>query len=384
MGSTSGATKRVGRSSGRRQGGWRRAALALLALGAAVSPAVSGGCVGGFDAPSEINGLRVLAVTIDGSSSPEQPEGGAPLSKSYANPGDEVTFSMTYYDGLGSAEEGQRPVQITWIGGCFDPVGDQYFACFSQIAERLGSGSAPDPAYFAQGPNLTEFKLKIPEDIVSQRPRPESGPYYGLAYVFFAACAGQLRPVDDQGTGKAGSFPFGCFDSDGRRLGADSFVPGYTQVYVFDDGRTNANPAINALLKDGEPMSENFDAIPKVPPCPITDDERRASGCGTQDPFADCTPVEIKVDVDPGVAEIDPDAKQKELTEVVWVNYYSDQGDFSPGIKLVNDAVQGYNDDHAVKWIPPAEPGVASIWAVVRDARGGASIIQRFIRVERP
>lgn len=377
MGSTSGVMKRK-RSSGRARRTWRRPVLAVLALSAVASPAVSGGCIGGFDAPSDVNALRVLAVELD---------------KPYAQPGDEVKFSMSYHDGLGTPEEGQRPVQITWIGGCFDPIGDQYFGCFQQFANPTGTGEgwldgcgvdlSQHPEYLAQGTNLTEYTLKIPDKIVSCRPPPASGPHYGLAYIFFAACAGELKRVDDQGTGAAGTFPFGCFDSiDGRRLGAESFVPGYTQVYVFGDGRTNKNPEIKDLTMDGERLSEDFEQIGRTSPCAVTDEERRSSGCGSQDPFTECTPVEINAVIDPGVGESDPDSKQEKLSEIVWVNYYADQGDLDRGIKLVNDAVQGYNDEHSVKWIPPSEPGVASIWAVVRDARGGTSVLRRFIRVE--
>ncbi len=48
----------------------------------------------------------------------------------------------------------------------------------------------------------------------------------------------------------------------------------------------------------------------------------------------------------------------------------------------MSDANKGYIGDHAVKWIPPAEPGVATITAVLRDARGGSSVVQRLVRVE--
>ena len=70
------------------------------------------------------------------------------------------------------------------------------------------------------------------------------------------------------------------------------------------------------------------------------------------------------------------------LTEAVWVDYYVDQGDLVQGIKLVNDAVKGFNDKREVTWIPPSEPGIANVWAVLHDARGGASVAQRLVRVE--
>ncbi|MCC6557741.1 MAG: hypothetical protein IT372_32720 [Polyangiaceae bacterium] len=345
--------------------------LALLALGA-LAPATGGGCVAGFDPPSLVNTLRIFAVTAD---SP------------YALPGQEVTFKMTYHDGYPGPEEGPRPVQIVWIGGCFDPPGDQYFACYEQLADLfkgIQAGAPPPSGYFAAGIGLDEFKITMPEDIVSRRPPPQTGPYYGIAYVFFAACAGQIGPVLDEG-GKAGSFPLGCFDADGRRLGSESFVPGYTQIYVFDDGRDNPNPELKGITLDGKELPEDFAEIPTVKRCDVSEEERREAGCGKQDPTSECTTYEIEAMVDPGVADIDEESTGKDgghLTEVVWVDYFADQGDLVSGVKLVNDAVEGYNDEHEVKWIPPDAPGVATIWAVLHDARGGSSVTQRFVRVE--
>jgi hypothetical protein len=94
---------------------------------------------------------------------------------------------------------------------------------------------------------------------------------------------------------------------------------------------------------------------------------------------------ELEAAVDPAtVAEADDatGAEGESLSEVVWVSYFSDLGDIQGGIKLVNDAVKGYNDEHEARWIPPAEPGLATVWAVIRDARGGSSVMQRSIRVE--
>jgi len=350
----------------------RRSILTVLALGALASPVIASGCQAQFDPPTLVNGLRLFAVDID---------------KPYAHPGDEVTFKMTYHDGYPSPEEGPRPVQILWLGGCFNPPGDEYFACYGQIAElfqQVASGGAPPAEYFAAGIGLDTFTMPIPEDILAGRPAPEVGPQYGLAYVFFAACAGNLRPVTDPG-GLAGSFPLGCFDAEGRRLGAESFVPGYTQVFVFGDGRENNIPVIQDLELDGESLPEDFAAIPTVPACPVTAEERRETGCAAPSVATECTSYELKAIVDPALADIDPDATSADggpLTEVIWVSYFADQGDITSGIKLVNDAVRGYNEAHEASWVPPAEPGVATVWAVLRDARGGSSVMRRFIRVE--
>lgn len=379
----------------------RRALLALLALGA-LSPAVGAGCAGGFDPPSVVDSLRVFTVTATGDG----------MGKSYANPGDEITFKMSYRDGYPDPEDGPRPVQIVWLGGCFNPPGDQYFSCYEQLAEsfaELASGSPAPPQNSCEpdceGPSCTaccqlgcgwpecpvcagsdqsEFHLKLPGDIVSSRPPPDTGPHYGIAYVFFAACAGEIKPVNDEG-GDAGAFPLGCFNPDGQRLGAESFVPGYTQIYAFEDGRPNQNPEIQGLTMNGKELPEDFAAIPTVQRCDLSEDDRRIRGCGKEDPFTTCTTYEIEVLVDPDVAELDLESTGQDgqpLTEVVWVDYFADQGNFEADIKLVNDAVEGFFDDREVKWIPPPEPGIATLWAVLHDARGGASVMQRLIRVE--
>lgn len=298
---------------------------------------------------------------------------------------------MTYHDGYEEVENaGARPILIMWLGGCFDPPSDQYFACYEQLGPLLQSidpANPPADGPFAFGIGLDKFTLKIPEDIISRRPPPELGPHYGIAYVFFAVCAGIVGPVLPDGTGRAPDFPLGCFDENGNRLGSESFTPGYTQIYSFADGRKNENPIIQAMLLNNEeiPGDEDFENIPTVKACPITDEDRRTPSCDNQADIADCQHYTLKALIDPEVAEIDPDATAQDggqLTETIWVSYFSDAGDLSPGIKLVNDPVNGFNPDVEVTFIPPNEPGITTVWAVLRDARGGSHIVRRFIRVE--
>src|SRR6185437_2024111 len=161
-----------------------------------------------------------------------------------AQPGDTVSFEMTYVDTFG-----RPPPTVLWVGGCYDPDGDEYYLCYPQL-EGGGLGN------IAKGAGLTTFSLTLPEDIITRRPKPTNGdPYYGLAYVFFAACEGTLTtqaPPDS--TGAAGAFPFACLDDQGNRLGADSFVAGYTQVYAFADGTTNHNPVVNGINFNGHTL----------------------------------------------------------------------------------------------------------------------------------
>jgi hypothetical protein len=347
----------------------RRLWLATLAL-AAVGASSASGCAASFDAPSKVNSLRILAVVPD---------------KPYAAAGEEITFTMEYVD----AVDQPRPVQIIWLGGCFDPPGDEYFGCYAQLAEvfqNLSGSFSPfcEPGLVSAGINCTEFKLTLPADIVTRRAAPEVGPHYGIAYVFFAACAGTFGVVPPEGTGTAGSFPLGCFDAEGKRLGAESFVPGYTQIYSFADGRTNTNPVSTGMNLDGAPIDEDFAEMPTVTACGISEDERRASGCGAEDPFSACTAYEIEAVVPEDVGEFDADATDAEgvpLKEAVWIDYYAEAGDFENDVKLISDPSEGFIPDQAVKWIPPDAPGPVRMWAVVHDARGGASVVERSVRV---
>ncbi|WP_437552341.1 hypothetical protein WME97_13625 [Sorangium sp. So ce367] len=357
---------------------WRRAVLGALALAAIASPAIASGCVAGFDAPSLVSGLRVLAVVAD---------------KPYANPGDQVTFRIHYQDGLGGPEDGSRPVSVYWFGGCENPVGDDYYGCYAQlegIASEMeawverGDPTVPLPDLNGVRPGFGDtYTITISDDILTGRKPPTTGgPAFGSAFVFFVACTGELGLVEDQGTGRAGTFPAACF-SGGRRLGPDSFVPGYTQIYAFEGGRENANPEMRGLTLDGEPLPEDFADIPTVQRCRVSAEARREAGCSAEDPFVECDAYELDAIVDPDtVAEDDPSAQQQALKEIVWVDYFADLGDLDGSIKLVSDANKGYIGDHAVRWIPPAEPGVATITAVLRDARGGSSVVQRLVRVE--
>src|SRR5690606_18668524 len=99
----------------------------------------------------------------------------------------------------------------------------------------------------------SEFTLTLPDDLVSSRPVPQAGPHYGIAYVFFAACAGNLVavPLENPGGGQVPDFPLRCVDPEGNVLGSESFSIGYTQVYAFADMRDNTNPPIDGLSLDG-------------------------------------------------------------------------------------------------------------------------------------
>jgi hypothetical protein len=371
----------------------RRKLLASLALCTLCAPALSSGasgCAAGFPPISQVSGLRVLGVVAD---------------KPYAKPGDQVTFTMTYDDAtadVGAGAGAPRPVQIFWLAGCYDPAGDEYYGCYSQLASVFADPENPPPGTVGLGQS---FSLALPSDIISRRPQPTNGdPYYGIAIVFFAACAGTIQPVAPQGegaggSGAAGSFPLGCFDANGVQLGADSFVPGYAQVYAFADGRTNDNPVVTGLTINGMPMPEGVAGAVQVAGCSVPEDTRNsAGGCGKTDPFKACPEFQMSVTVPDDVAEVDPSGMAQgggPLYETVWVDYFADNGDIDSPVLLVSASAPAtpggspLQSSFSTNWIAPpsAAPDAGPLppvkfWAVVHDSRGGETVIERYLQVE--
>jgi hypothetical protein len=359
---------------GRPAKAWRRVLLGALAILTVGAP-----CCGGEAPapPSAVTTLRVLSVTAD---------------MPYAAPGDTVTLQMTFHDALGSAE-GPRPIQITWLGGCWNPIGESYIACYPQlftVLQGVLSGGMGAQGLVKQekvspeqsgAPDAAAFDLTLPEDILTRGPQTGEPRTYATAYVFFTACAGDVRPT----TKTDASFPLECVGDDGVVLGPDSFIAGYTQIYVFADGRTNANPPIQGLSLDGASIEDGVDNAPVVERCTDPPDPMASGGgCGRPEETGGCKTYKVKALVD-DVAEVDPAAFASDgtpLREAIWVNYFADKGEFDRSIKLISDPANGYNEAHEVTFIPPPDPGLVTMWAVTHDARGGSSVTRRFVRVE--
>lgn len=333
-------------------------------------PFASSSCSTPFDPPSVVNTLRVISVEID---------------KPYAQPGDTVSFDMTLADGR-SAEDLSDLTNIVWIGGCVNPPGGTYYGCYESLGPLfadLAEGGVPPEGLIGGGPGVTTFSLDVPEDILEEAPEPNYGPKIGTAFVFFIACGGELGLVDQSGDTSASFFPLACFDEDGRQLGPEAFIPGYTQIFVFEDERQNANPIVDGLLVDDELLEE--DAVLTVGTCPIALADRQRSGCSAPDEFEECTSLTIDVQVPEEAAELDPDATDAEgnqLTEVLWVSYFASGGQFEFDIKLVADASKGLVEERTTRWVPPEDPGIYSIWAVVRDNRGGSTTLTHVVQVD--
>lgn len=362
-------------------------ALSTLALGVPC-------CAGTSFAPSsEVEGLRVLAVTAD------RPYAAAPL-------GGGVTFEMTYADAP-AAGAGPRPVQIMWLGGCVNPpVGiDEQIGCLPQLlgaAKAFAPGGAASngeneeaeetPRLFDRDdmtaeqsgePGKAKFKMVLPDDIFEGARRTETGSFFATAYVFFTVCAGTTRVAPSP---LEAGFPLECVGEDGAVLGPDSFVVGYTQVYVFADRRANTNPPATGLtVKRGDTeVVLDDEGLPVVERC-ARPEETQAQGCSPPAPEGDgCTAYDIEAIVG-DVAERDDEAiglGAPDAREAIWVDYYTDGGGFDGARRLVSDTTRGFLGGHGTTWTPPSEPGRVSLWAVVHDTRGGASVVRREVRVK--
>ncbi|MEZ4224368.1 MAG: hypothetical protein R3B13_25690 [Polyangiaceae bacterium] len=313
------------------------------------------GCGVEFDPPSELKSLRVMAVQ---------------KSVPYAKPGETVDMSMLWFDG---SDRAPRDVQVAWISGCFNPPGDLFLGCGQAFAEAgAGGGGLGLP------PNVTvdfgdTFSFVMPNDVISSRPPPGGAlPRYGLAFIFFAACAGQLGPAPE---GQL-TFPLACYGPDGSARGSADFVAGYSSVYAYEQFR-NKNPVITGFRfagADVAPSCIGAACLTTPPqsvdcaaggPCVDACSDDGEDGC----PGIDMTPV-----IDRASAEQDEVSKVaygREFTEQMWLRYYVERGGVKSDVKLVNDAVKGWNDDYSTEFRAPKQQGVMSIWAVVHDNRGG-------------
>jgi hypothetical protein len=334
-----------------------RAALALV-IGLA-----STACGPGFDSPAKVKELRILGVEKD---------------KPYPAPGETVELTMLWHDPK------LRSMNRFWSPLCVNPLGDLYYGCFA------------DPSFF-QGDFTTGDVMQgtVPANIISSRPPPTPGqPQYGLLFAFFAICSGEIALETPS---QEGALPIVCRDTDGKLLGPDDFIVGYTSMYVFphrDDASIfirNQNPPLTGIEIAGTPALTRtcVDAgCVADPPLPLEDvdctDPANAPVCFdacADDGDATCPAIPIKPSFDPtrDIAERDEVSKEyygRDVGEQMWINYYVDRGGTRSDVRLLNDAVEGLNQDYGTDFFAPKESGPVTIWAVTRDNRGGASWVR--------
>lgn len=313
-------------------------------------------CGGGdFDPQSKVDSVRMFGVRAD---------------KPYAKPGDTVELEVLLTD---ARKEKPAELKLYWIPlVCMNPRDDLYYLCFLP-----GDGGVDAGASFVPGgdgglpaqaglsgiptgvdlgpflPQGNKFSFKMPDNAIL--PREGSDPY-GLAVIFNVACAARLEfsPVDPaQGPQQV---PIKCTDANGVQLTPKDYVIGISRVYAYDT-RTNTNPIIEAAIKDGVPI--DLAAGITVEPC------REAKR-------ADCKDINVDIRVPDQSWEENP-AETTSVREQIWVDWYSDIGDFSDDARLLFDTKKGRVSDSFDKFHAPADPQDGTIWAVVHDNRGGAS-----------
>jgi len=301
----------------------------------------------------------------------------------------------------GQADELEpAPPQILWIGGCHNPPSRQYFGCYpamQAIARQLAEASPDSQPPLVPVPGLigvgTEFELPIPEGILEDAPRYESDPiHFGVSYVFFAVCAGELR-LDLK---SSGSLPVGCFDSGtGRRLGSKDYVEGFTTVYSYEDA-LNHNPELEGIKFAGGEVV--------LGPCEADDEcEDLAAGLEGFKSYAcsdagQCIPSVARCDdaegcpeysVEPvaqeASAEPDPSAPEAGHSEILWLSFYADGGEFSSETRLLNDRETGWIDDHDNGWRPVEKTArTVRLFTTLNDNRGGADWLGFEVMVHDP
>jgi hypothetical protein len=311
------------------------------------------GCGAELERASEVTGLRVIAVQKD---------------KPYADPGDTIAMKMLYVDG---SEEAGRPIQIGWLAGCVDPPGDLYQGCFAGAFD-------PTASAFDQGDDLTNFSFKIPADIITRRPPPPDPrqPPYGIAVVFFAACAGTLSFE----LGGAG-FPIHCLDPEGKPLLSKDFVAGYSTVYSFEGDFPNQNPGVTGFSFNGQDIAEELSCVGDSCLAPGPDPEALPAeltvpACPEDGDPAACDGVPVSPLVDRMSAELDAvtaSAYGRNYQEMLWISYYATGGALKSDTRLLNDATRGWNADYGTEFYAPSKPGPVRIIAAVHDNRGGVA-----------
>jgi hypothetical protein len=356
------------------------AKLSYLALAASLSAL---GCGAEFDRVSEIESLRVFGIE---------------KSSPYAQPGEAVRLTLSFHDGT-PREEGQppRPIQVAWLSGCYNPPGDLYAGCFA---------ASPDSFAVAFG---NEFELTLPENVIIPREAPMLP--YGLAYVFFTVCAGELA-IDSSG---AEGLPLRCRDAEGRDLGSKDFVAGYTAIYSFGSNAAgqayaNANPEVSGFMLNGQELSVKSDAAPDGNVCLgddcLADCSAPDGRCVNLEPaVVDCTAPGapcVRACADDGdsekceankirplidqslpaeIDEISRDVYGRNYQEQMWINYYATRGAVKSDARLLNDATQGWNTDYGTEFYAPKEPGPVQVWAVVHDNRGAMTWVGATLHV---
>ncbi|MEI7894966.1 MAG: hypothetical protein WCI05_17855 [Myxococcales bacterium] len=329
-----------------------------------------------FDSQTILQSVRFLGTRID---------------KPYARPSDRVTLETLAID---ARIDRSSPMKVFWIPvPCINPQRDLYYMCFSQLSGKSGGSSLgplpPDGDITALLPTGNTFSMTLPSDIITTHPVVAGAvDPYGMAVVFNIACTGRVKVVAAESASPQAP-PLGCFDNAGNRLGADDYVIGLTRVYAYDT-RTNANPVIDALLVQGQPVSSDkllfaqpSDPAPTDPPLDDTAFGIVVDRC-TEGKRGGCPEIAMDVTVPASSQEWNPgdlDKNGNPQREQLWASYYATSGDFGSDARLLYEPSQGKISDSANKYRANQTPGDGIVWVVVHDNRGGTQWVGTRVRV---
>jgi hypothetical protein len=173
------------------------------------------------------------------------------------------------------------------------------------------------------------------------------------------ACTGHVTIAERDPSGGPQQVPVQCTGDDGVPLPASEFVIGITRVYAYTT-QTNANPVIDKMTQDGNDIDAG--AGINVAVC-------------TANKTSNCPDIHIDTHVPDTSWELDPADVENgsPLREQIWVDYYTDQGEFNDDARLLFDTRKGRPDDSSNKYHAPKVAGDGTVWAVVHDNRGGTA-----------
>lgn len=414
----------------------RKAAISAASLGLLL------GCGADFDTQDKVSTLRVFAVQSD-----------APYAAPTLDPSSpsQVHLTMLSHNAL-PEDAGALPVQRLWFSGCDDLPGDQYFTCLARMAALWKLYATPGRLALKDGeswspvddlpkdlspgernnallpllqmanPTLPvelaesyfntfrigageRFTYPIPPLIVENHKNTDPGvPPYGLAFVFFTACAGHVDLAPewanlDLGTNLRDAtlgFPLVCRSGTetnpgeetlvpsgtGNQLDSDYFVGGYAQQFVYSDPSVNKNPVIDGVtfadyryrfdLEQGlvirqartaedKPMTDNAgqpvweeqpvdssvacfggNCVPELPPAIDCASSKAPKVKACRD---HCPSYELHPNMTEGSNnDTDTFSSQDGTTvgEQMWIDYYADRGEFDGTAKSLRDATLGW------------------------------------------
>lgn len=354
------------------------------------------GCDSGFESPSRIDSLRVLAVKTRVRSAQDADF----TDVASGSPGARVRLELFGVDGA-AKQDAARPLQTAWFGGCHNPPTRQFYACYSglraaaaQIDKELVSPrnqSLPLDLFRATA-NAdistvsedagTAFEFDLPASILSAAPRSDrDAVHFGVSFIFFAACAGVLeaRPeLENQ-------LPIGCVDAVTRKdVDAKDFVTGFTTVYTYE-GASNQNPKLERLTLgkvdvDGPCASDVDCGLPSNADAGLARHCGAGGQCVLQVPR--CIPSRCpKFLIEPRLSLESGEKLPGGDNEIIWANFYATAGGLGVATELLNDRAIGRIAEPGSFFTPPkALVSTVDLWLTVDDQRGGTDY--RHFRVD--